>query len=301
MMIIKTFLLFFILCSMKNNAQLGISKDLSFKPDPRVLLHVKQDNAAIRLPRGMTSILPLSNMGTTGQGTQASIIFNKETGSIVQNDGARWNISDSIVVRLKNNKMARFVRTGAVTSTCGTCGLACALTVKNCSSEDINFTDSNPSFNEITSSVSLAAPSSNIITINSKGLYRVSFRGGIIGISTPLCLGVVINLQSRINLEVSSTVDTTWKPINKTVSNSTAGVLTMSMMAPGSIDVGQSLAFTYVGVFNIGDKLRFRLDGSQNIGSGACSGLLGGNNMFFSMDKTGNALTEVIVEKINMQ
>jgi hypothetical protein len=28
--------------------------------------------------------------------------------------------------------------------------------------------------------------------------------------------------------------------------------------------------------------------------------VLGGNNMFFSMDKTGNSVSEIIIEKINM-
>lgn len=297
------FLIFMIFnYDLKINAQVGISKSISFQPDTRTQLHVKQDNFAARLPRAnQASLLPASATGTTGAGTQASVIFNRETGSIVQNDGTTWKISDPIVTVMKNNKMARFIRTGTVTSNCGTCGLACGLTVRTCSTENLNFTTSSPSFNEISSNVSLAAATSNVININTRGLYKVSFKSGAVDVSTPLCLGVTINLQSKLNLELSTTADPTWRPINNTASSSTSGALSVSTLAPGSIDVGQALAFTYIGVFNAGDKLRLTLSGTQNIGTGVCTGLLGGNNMFFAINKTGNAVSEVIIEKINMQ
>ncbi|ROI00610.1 hypothetical protein [Chryseobacterium daecheongense] len=297
----KIIFLIFMIYGLKINAQVGISKSTSFQPDSRTQLHVKQDNFAARLPRSnLASLLPASATGTTGNGTQASVIFNRETGSIVQNDGATWKISDPIVTVMKNNKMARFVRTGTVTSNCGTCGLACGLTVRTCTTQNINFTTSSPSFNEISANVSLAAATSNVININSRGLYKISFKSGAVDISTPLCLGVVINLQSTLNLELSTTADPTWRPINNTASSSTAGALSVTTLAPGSIDVGQSLAFTYVGVFNAGDKLRLTLGGTQNIGTGACTGVLGGNNMFFALSNTGNAVSEIIIEKINM-
>jgi hypothetical protein len=139
-----------------------------------------------------------------------------------------------------------------------------------------------------------------VININSRGLYKVSFKSGAVDISTPICLGVVNNLQSSLNLELSTTADPTWRPINNTASSSTAGALSVSTLAPGAIDVGQSLAFTYVGVFNAGDKLRLTLSGTQNIGTGVCTGALGGNNMFFALSNTGNAVSEIIIEKINM-
>jgi hypothetical protein len=298
----KFMILLFILYSIKSIAQVGISKNLTFQPDSRTQLHVKQDDNAARLPRANTaSVLPVAALGTTGNGTQGSIIFNTETGSVVQNDGTTWKISDPIVSTMKNNKMSRFIRSGNVTTSCGTCGLACGLTVKTCTAADINFTTATPSFNEISSDVSLAGATSNVINISTKGLYKISFKSGAVDISTPICLGVVINLQSTLNLELSTSADATWRPINNTSSNSTAGALSVSSLLPGSIDVGQSLAFTYVGVFNAGDKLRLRLAGSQNIGTGICTGALGGNNMSFAMTKTGNAVSEIIVEKINMQ
>jgi hypothetical protein len=296
------FLISATLLCLKINGQVGISKDTSFSPDTRTLLHIKQDNNAARLPRTNTaSLLPVSAAGTTGNGTQGSIIFNRETGSIVQNDGTAWKISDPIVSTMKNNKMARFIRTGTVTSSCGTCGLACGLTTKTCAEANVNFTTTSPSFNDISADVSLAAATSNVININTKALYRVSFKSGTIDISTPLCIGVVINLQSNLNLELSTASDPTWRPINNTTSSSTAGALAVSTLAPGSIDVGQSLAFTYIGVFNPGDKIRLMLAGTQNIGTGVCTGELGGNNMSFAISNTGNAVSEIIVEKINMQ
>ena len=297
----KIILLFFGLLSFLPNAQIGISKDTSFQPDSRAMLHIKQDNFAARIPRSNTVLsLPVSETATTGTGTQGSIIFNRETGSIVQNDGTTWKISDPIVSTMKSNKMARFIRSGVVTSSCGTCGLACALTVRTCSTENILFTNSSPVFNDISSSVALASTNSNVININEKGLYKISFKSGAIDISTPLCAGVVINLQSRVNLELSSSTDTTWRPINNNSSSSTSGALSVTTLAPGAIDVGQALSFTYVGVFNAGDKLRLTMNGTQNIGTGVCTGVLGGNNMFFSMDKTGNSVSEIIIEKINM-
>jgi hypothetical protein len=297
----KIILLFFGLLSFLPNAQIGISKDTSFQPDSRAMLHIKQDNFAARIPRSNTALsLPISETATTGTGTQGSIIFNRETGSIVQNDGTTWKISDPIVSTMKSNKMARFIRSGVVTSSCGTCGLACALTVRTCSTENILFTNSSPVFNDISSSVALASTNSNVININEKGLYKISFKSGAIDISTPLCAGVVINLQSRVNLELSSSTDATWRPINNNSSSSTSGALSVTTLAPGAIDVGQALSFTYVGVFNAGDKLRLTMNGTQNIGTGVCTGVLGGNNMFFSMDKTGNSVSEIIIEKINM-
>ncbi|BEV04934.1 MULTISPECIES: hypothetical protein [Chryseobacterium] len=297
----KIILLFFGLLSFLPNAQIGISKDTSFQPDSRAMLHIKQDNFAARIPRSNTALsLPVSETATTGTGTQGSIIFNRETGSIVQNDGTTWKISDPIVSTMKSNKMARFIRSGVVTSSCGTCGLACALTIRTCSTENILFTNSSPVFNDISSSVALASTNSNVININEKGLYKISFKSGAIDISTPLCAGVVINLQSRVNLELSSSTDATWRPINNNSSSSTSGALSVTTLAPGAIDVGQALSFTYVGVFNAGDKLRLTMNGTQNIGTGVCTGVLGGNNMFFSMDKTGNSVSEIIIEKINM-
>ncbi|GEN66836.1 hypothetical protein DRF57_07370 [Chryseobacterium rhizosphaerae] len=295
-------IIMFSLISFGMSAQVGISKALTFDPDTRTQLHVKQDNFAARMPRANTAaVLPTSLTGTTGDGTQGSVIFNRETGSIVQNDGTSWKISDPIVTTMKNNKMARFIRSGNVTTSCGTCGLACGFTVKTCTATNINFTTTAPSFNEISADVALAAATSNVININTKGLYKISFKSGAIDISTPLCVGVTINLKSSLNLELSTTADATWRPINNTTSTSTSGALSVASLLPGSIDVGQSLAFTYVGVFNPGDKLRLSLAGSQNIGTGICSGALGGNNMSFAMTKIGNAISEVIVEKINMQ
>lgn len=299
---INYFLLTLIFCFLRVSAQVGISKSSSFQPDTRSLLHVKQDNNAARMPRSNTAVLlPASATGTTGNGTQGSVIFNRETGSIVQNDGTVWKISDPIVTTMKNNKIARFIRTGTVTTSCGTCGLACGFTVRTCTAANINFTTASPSFNEISTDVSLAAATSNVVNINTKGLYKVSFKSGALDISTPLCLGVIINLRSRLDLELSTASDATWRPINNTTSASTAGALSVSTLLPGSIDVGQALAFTYVGVFNAGDKLRLNMGGTQDIGTGVCSGALGGNNMFFAMSKTGNAVSEIIVEKINMQ
>ncbi|UHO39097.1 hypothetical protein H5J24_02805 [Chryseobacterium capnotolerans] len=168
-------ILIFIICNIKINAQVGISKTTGFQPDVRTQLHVKQDDYAARLPRAnTTAVLPSSLTGTTGDGTQGSIIFNRETGSIVQNDGTSWKISDPIVTTMKNNKMARFIRSGNVTTSCGTCGLACGLTVKTCTAANINFTAG--SFNDISSDVALAATTSNVININTKGLYKISFK-----------------------------------------------------------------------------------------------------------------------------
>jgi hypothetical protein len=76
----KIILLFFGLLSFLPNAQIGISKDTSFQPDSRAMLHIKQDNFAARIPRSNTALsLPVSETATTGTGTQGSIIFNRET------------------------------------------------------------------------------------------------------------------------------------------------------------------------------------------------------------------------------
>lgn len=113
----------FLFSSITYNAQVGISKDQSFRPDTEVLLHIKQDNEAVRLPKtDNATFLPAVAVTTTGAGTEGSIIYNDQSGGIVQSDGTQWKLSDRIVVDLKANKLARFVRSGIVTSSCGQCG-----------------------------------------------------------------------------------------------------------------------------------------------------------------------------------
>ncbi|MGU3376234.1 hypothetical protein [Chryseobacterium sp. M5A1_1a] len=299
---LKFILLIFIICNIKINAQVGISKSPGFQPDIRAQLHVKQDDYATRLPRANTvSVLPASGIGTTGSGTQSSIIFNRETGSIVQNDGTSWKISDPIVISLKNNKMARFVRSGAVTTTCQPCTLippTCFIgSDKTCAAVDVPFTSSSPALNEISNDIALVSTTSNMITFKTKGLYKLSFKSGAIDVGEAVCVGATTNLYSKLNLEISSDNGSTWKPINNTVSNTTGGLLALGSIPLGSVDVGQSLAFTYVGVFNANDRVRLRFFGNQIMSVGGCLG----TNMYFAMNTTGNSISEIIVEKINMQ
>lgn len=296
-------ILIFIICNIKIGAQVGISKTAGFQPDVRAQLHVKQDDYAARLPRAnTTAVLPASQTGTIGDGTQGSIIFNRETGSVVQNDGTSWKISDPIVTTMKNNKMARFVRSGTVTTNCDPCVLLplpnCIIgSNKQCAAVDVPFTAAAPVLNEIPSDVELVSGANNIVNFKTKGLYKISFKSGAINVGMPVCLGVSTNLYSRLNLELSSDNGTTWRPVNNTVSNTTGGILSLSSLPAGSVDVGQSLAFTYVGVFNANDKVRLRFFGNQTMLIGGCVG----NNMFFSMNTGGNAISDIIVEKINMQ
>ncbi|MDN3691565.1 hypothetical protein QWZ06_04515 [Chryseobacterium tructae] len=296
-------ILIFIVCNIKISAQVGISKTAGFQPDVRAQLHVKQDDYATRLPRANTaSVLPVSLTGTTGDGTQGSVIFNRETGSVVQNDGTSWKISDPIVTTMKNNKMARFIRNATVTTTCDPCVLLpfpnCILgSNQQCAAVDVPFTTGIPALNEISTDVDLLSTTSNVINFKTRGLYKVSFKSGAINVGTPTCIGASTNLYSRLNLEVSSDNGTTWKPVNNTVSNTTGGLLSLGSIPVGSIDVGQSLAFTYVGVFNVNDRARLRFYGNQTMLVGGCLG----NNMFFAMNTTGNSISDIIVEKINMQ
>lgn len=302
------FLLVPILCFIGTNGQVGISKTPNFQPDERTLLHVKQDNSAARMPRSNTTeALPVSAPGTTGNGTQGSIIFNRETGSIVQNDGTTWKISDPIALSLKSNKMARFIRSGAVTADCGTCGFSCGGVNRLCPQSggamDIPFTSVSPSYNDIAADVSLAAATSNVINIKTKGLYKISFKSGAIEVKTPtVCLLVNINLYSKVDLETSTAAaPATWRPITNNSTSSTNGGLSLGNILGGAIDVGQSLVLTYIGSFEAGDNLRLKFYGNQNIGSGFCSSLLGANQLSFAMNTTGNGVSEIIIEKINMQ
>lgn len=203
--------------------------------------------------------------------------------------------------------MARFIRSTAVTADCGTCGLGCGGVNRVCpqggGAVDVPFTSASPSYNEISADVSLASGTSNVINIKTKGLYKISFKSGAIDVKTPaLCVGVSINLYSKVDLETSTALaPATWKPLTNNTTSSTSGALSLGSISPGAIDVGQSLAFTYVGTFEAGDNLRLRFYGNQNIGTGICTGLIGGNAMSFSMNTTGNGVSEIIVEKINMQ
>ncbi|WP_123966635.1 hypothetical protein [Chryseobacterium phosphatilyticum] len=298
----KFSLIIFILYSIEIFAQVGISKSLIFQPDSRAQLHVKQDDYAARMPRAnTTSVLPVSLSGTTGDGTQGSIIFNRETGSIVQNDGTSWKISDPIVTTMKNNKMARFVRNTVVTTTCQPCTLfppTCFIgSDRQCAAVDVPFTTATPALNEISNDVALVSTPSNMITFKTRGLYKLSFKSGAIDVGEATCVGATTNLYSRLNLELSTDNGSTWKPVNNTVSNTTGGLLALGSIPVGSVDVGQSLAFTYVGVFNANDRVRLRFFGNQTMNVGGCVG----TNMYFAMNTTGNSISEIIVEKINMQ
>ncbi|AZA80500.1 hypothetical protein C1637_22770 [Chryseobacterium lactis] len=285
---------------MKVNSQVGISKNLTFQSDPRTQLHVKQDNYAVRLPiASSATVLPVSLSGTSGDGTQGSVIFNRETGSIVQNDGTSWKISDPIVTTVKNNKIARFIRNGTVTTTCQPCTILSPCiggSDRDCAAVNVPFTSNTPSINEISNDVSLISPTSNIISFKTRGLYKLSFKSGALDIGEATCVGATTNLYSRLNLEISSDNGASWKPINNTVSNSTGGLLSLGSIPLGSVDVGHSLAFTYVGVFNQGDRVRLRFFGNQTMSVGGCLGY----NMYFAMNTTGNSVSEIIVEKINM-
>lgn len=298
---VSYFLLALILGIIRTNAQVGISRSPNFQPDNRSFLHVKADDNAARMPRSNTAaVLPVSAAGTTDNGTQGSIIFNRETGSIVQNDGTTWKISDPIVTTMKNNKMARFIRNGTVTTNCAPCNVFppnCIVGAdQQCTVVNVPLTAATPALNEIPNDVELltAAPG-NVINFKTNGLYRLSFKSGVINIGRPVCVGLSTGLYSRLNLEISSDNGTTWKPINNTVSNTTGGLL--SSLPLGSIDVGESLAFTYMGLFNANDKVRLRFYGNQTILVGGCIG----SNMFFSMNSTGNSISDIIVEKLNMQ
>ncbi|MCQ9635950.1 hypothetical protein MP477_13410 [Chryseobacterium sp. WG23] len=284
------------------SAQVGISKNLTFDPDTRTQLHVKQDNFAARMPRANTAgVLPTSLTGTIGDGTQGSVIFNRETGSIVQNDGTSWKISDPIVTVMKNNKMARFIRSGTTTTTCQPCTLippTCFIgSDRTCAATDVPFTSSSPALNEISNDIALVSTTSNMINFKTRGLYKLSFKSGPLDVGEALCIGATTNLYSRLNLEVSSDNGATWRPINNTVSNTTGGLFALGSIPIGSVDVGQSLAFTYVGVFNANDRARLRFFGNQTMTVGGCLG----TNMYFAMNSTGNSISEIIVEKINMQ
>ncbi|WP_284460376.1 hypothetical protein [Chryseobacterium sp.] len=296
-------IIMFSLISIGVSAQVGISKSLTFDPDTRTQLHVKQDNFAARMPRANTAgVLPTSLTGTIGDGTQGSVIFNRETGSIVQNDGTSWKISDPIVTVMKNNKMARFIRSGTTTTTCQPCTLLppniCLIgSDRQCAATDVAFTSSSPALNEISNDIALVSTTSNMITFKTRGLFKLSFKSGALDVGEALCVGATTNLFSRLNLEVSSDNGTTWRPINNTVSNTTGGLLSLGSIPVGSVDVGQSLAFTYVGVFNVNDRVRLRFFGNQTMSIGGCLG----SNMYFAMNTTGNSISEIIVEKINMQ
>lgn len=303
-------------CCLQSFAQVGISKDMSFRPDVRTQLHVKQDNEAVRLPRVNTfAALPASGTGTTTNGTQGSVIFNKETGSIVQNDGTQWKISDGIVSTMKNGKMARFVRNTVGTLNFGDCGSI--FTGNTCSGDKVvspisyvfNNTGLN-TYNDIPTDVTMSTSPNSMIRFNTMGLYRISFKSGQASVSLPrVCLGVESNFYTRAELQ-KSTNGSTWASVASNTSN---------QKIPGAAQAGDILgiigqlanyntsgyanAITYTGVFNPGEFIRVQYSGNLNMGLAVCStsiALLGdGGNMKINFDGTGSNDTEVIVEKIN--
>lgn len=287
------------MCGFQANAQVGISKDLSFKPDSRVLLHVKQDNEAVRLPRSnITSILPSSVTGTTGNGTQGSIIYNKETGGIVENDGTQWKASDPILVNLKNGKLARFVRSGGtLTSSCGSC-IVCGLENRPCNPVDVPLTATgNNAFNDIAGDVELIAESTPQIRFKTTGLYRISFSSRVTS-SAPTCLGIAQTIYARMNLSLQANGSGAFVPINSTVSPYTLNSATDPLQILGILGpkINHSISSTYVGVFNANDIVKFTFFGNQNIAVGGCTG----GAMNFQLDGTGYQLPEVIIEKLTI-
>lgn len=296
--------------------QVGISKDNSFNPDNRTQFHIKQDNEVVRLPRvNNTNALPTSGFGTTDDGTEGSIIYNKETGSIVQNDGTKWNISDVIVTTRKNGKTARFVRSGDATLDFGNCGL----TGLSCSGNKVidagvhfyNFTNNinNEAYNDIPSDVSLVSTINPQIRFNSKGLYRISFKSGMATEQLPTaCVGITTNYYSRVDLQKSTNNGSTWNPIASNTSNKqipgalSANDLSAMVSAILSLNnTGLANSITYTGVFNSNELIRINYYGNLNMGTATCSTsiLLQPINMNLKFNGTGANMSEIIIEKIS--
>lgn len=291
--------LIFIIYCFSTSAQVGISKDLGFKPDSRTILHVKQDNEAVRLPKSNTTgILPSSVIGTTGNGTQGSIIYNRETGGIVENDGTQWKVSDPIIVNLKNGKLARFVRSGGtLTSSCGSC-ILCGFENRQCTPVDVPLTvTGNNAFNDIPGDVELIAASTPQIRFKTTGLYRISFSSRVTS-SSPTCLGIAQTIYAKMNLFLQANGMGAFVPINSTVSPYTLNSATDPLQILGILGpkINHSISSTYVGTFNANDIIKFTFFGNQNITVGGCTG----GAMNFQLDGTGYQLPEVIIEKLTI-
>jgi hypothetical protein len=297
----KIIILVFLCFIFKIYAQVGISKDLSFRPDSRTLLHAKQDNEAVRLPRSNTSsILPTSAMGTIGNGTQGSVIYNKQTGSVVQNDGAQWKTNaDPILINLKNGKLARFVRSGGtLTSSCGNC-LVCGLENRQCTSVDVPLTATgNNAFNDISGDVELISASTPQIRFKASGLYRISFSSRVTS-SSPTCLGIAQTIYARMTLSLQANSTGAFTPINNTISPYTLNSATDPLQILGILGpkINHSISSTYIGNFNANDIVKFTFGGNQNIAVGGCTG----GALNFQLDGTGYQLPEVIIEKLTIQ
>ena len=239
----------------------------------------------------------------------------KETGSIVQNDGTKWKISDGIVSTLKNGKMARFVRNGTGTLDFGECGGLVSL--YNCSGDKTiapeYYTFSYPglnTYNDIPTDVTMSASPDSRIKFNTKGLYRISFKSGQATVYLPrICVGVESNFYTRVELQ-KSTNGTVWSSIASNTSNQKipgaaqagdiVGILTTLV---GYNNSGYANAITYTGVFNPGEFIRVQYSGNLNMGAAICNNTTllggGGGNLRIIFDGTGTNDTEVIVEKIN--
>lgn len=299
------------------NAQIGISKDHSFRPDSRTQFHVKQDNEAVRLPRvNTTAALPTSTTGTTENGTQGSILYNKETGSIVQNDGTQWKISDAIVTTRKNGKTARFVRNNNAVLDFGSCGnfisgFSCTGNkVINPNTNFFSFTSNtaNTAYNDIPTDVTLVSNPGQQIRFNTKGLYRISFKTGMATEEVPrVCVGVTTNNYTRVDLLKSSN-GSSWTPIASNTSNKQIpGVLQASDLL-GMVttilsvnNTGMANSITYTGVFYPNELIRFTYYGNLNMGTAVCTPIitLDSTDMKLIFDGTGANMTEVIIEKIS--
>ncbi|CAH0277817.1 hypothetical protein [Chryseobacterium sp. Bi04] len=293
-------IIMFSLISMGISAQVGISKAPAFQPDIRTELHVQQNNEAVRLPRSnTTSILPVSAAGTTGNGTQGSILYNKQAANIAQNDGTQWKvISDPILVNLKNGKLARFVRSGGtLTSSCGTCVL-CGAENRQCTPIDVPLTATgNNAFNDIAADVELVAASTPQIRFKTSGLYRISFSSRVTS-SAPVCLGIAQTIYARMNLSLQANGTGAFVPINSSVSPYRLNSATDPLQILGILGpkINHSISSTYVGTFNTADIVKFTFFGNQDIVVGGCTG----GAMNFQLDGTGYQLPEVIIEKLTM-
>ena len=160
-------------------------------------------------------------------------------------------------------------------------------------------------FNDISSSVTLSTNPGNIIRFNERGLYRITYKSGKINMKVPnICAAIGNTWYARTDFEKRTAADATWRPIANNTNSMSIGALSLTDILPLGIDPGVSNAITHTAVFEPGDEIRVKFYGNLNMVTGGCSMLWStvignGNDMRYTLDSTGAAATEIIVEKIN--
>jgi len=252
------------------HTQIGISRNPNdHQPHSNAMLDVKSTSppSAVLLPR----VSQISNAADpdNDEAFKGAVVYSKNNASIYEHDGSNWKSVYDYVVVTKPEYLAHFSR--SVSFALPDCNSALGCSDNKAVIPLVS--NGNSDFMGSLINLSLA---SNVVMINSAGLYRITYRSNAVfgGFNTQ-----VIRLRLQRAISTSPAVFTTLDEQSFTNDNENLGY---STVFNGAI----------VTQLNMGDKIR--LEGSMQAGISFPFS----SSATFQNSSSSNGITELIFEKI---